>query len=141
MAAFTYNGARIADGGKDQMRFELGDTMVAESEKTAYLSDEEIAAVLAKFPNRWKRAKLELVKSLLFRFSYEVDTKTGPVSWSLGQRHAMWKKLYDELKAEVAANESLPSLPDCTGRPPYFVEGMHDNREGMGGARRVPAPG
>lgn len=125
--SFTYSGAEIHDGGLNQMRFELGDTLVDEPEKTAYLSDEEINAMLNAYPKRWKKAKFELVKSLLFRFAYEVDTKAGPVSWSLSQRHAAWKALYDALKKEVDAADSAPSVPDTAKRPPYFFEGMHDN--------------
>lgn len=129
MATYTYDGSKINDGSINQMRFELGDTMVDEPAKTAYLSDEEIMAVTQKYTKHWKRAKFELVKSLLFRFAYEVDTKAGPVSWSLSQRYAAWKSLYETLKKETEAAGSMPSVPASANRPPYFFTGMHDNHE------------
>lgn len=43
---YSYNPSNLGEHGLDRMRFELGDTFVAEPEKTAYLSDEEISAVI-----------------------------------------------------------------------------------------------
>lgn len=133
-ATFTYEPALIGQPGKDKMRFELGDFMVDEPNER-YLSDEEITAVIEAHPKSWKRAKLALVESLLHRFAYEVDTKSGPVSWSLSQRYKAWKALRDELKAEVEGEENMPPLPfpPSKMRPPYFYEGMHDNRRGLRG--------
>ena len=130
--SFTYDGAQIADAGVNQMRFELGDILVDEPDKTVLLTDEEITAMIAAFPQSWRRAKFELVKSVLFRFAPEVDTKAGPVQWSLSQRYAHWKALYDELKKELSAAHALPELPGAHHHPPYFFEGMHDNRQDRG---------
>ena len=132
MRSFTYDGALLADGGLNQMRFELGDVLVEEPDKTALLTDEEIKAVIAAFPHSWRRAKFELIKSVLYRFAPEVDTKSGPVQWSLNQRYAQWKVLYEELKKELSVTSSLPEMPGAHHRPPYFFEGMHDNRMGRG---------
>ena len=138
MPTYSYDGAKLADGGLNQMRFELGDMLVDEPDKTAYLSDEEITAMITACPDKWKKAKCNLVKSLLFRFSYEVDTKAGPVSWSLSQRYASWKALYEDLKKDADAADTFPSIPCTANKPPYFWEGMHDNRGLMvGGARHV----
>ena len=130
--SFTYDGAQIADGGINQMRFELGDVFVEEPDKTALLTDEEIMAVITAFPHAWRRAKFELIKSVLYRFAPEVDTKSGPVQWSLSQRYAQWKTLYEELKKELSVVGSLPEMPGTKHRPPYFYEGMHDNHQGRG---------
>ena len=132
MRSFTYDGALLADGGLNQMRFELGDVLVEEPDKTALLMDEEIKAVIAAFPHSWRSAKFELIKSVLYRFAPEVDTKSGPVQWSLSQRYAQWKVLYEELKKELSVTSSLPEMPGAHHRPPYFFEGMHDNRMGRG---------
>ena len=123
--SFTYDGAQIADGGINQMRFELGDVLVEEPDKTALLTDEEIMAVITAFPHAWRRAKFELIKSVLYRFAPEVDTKSGPVQWSLSQRYAQWKK-------ELSVVGSLPEMPGTKHRPPYFYEGMHDNHQCRG---------
>nr|DAX35163.1 MAG TPA: hypothetical protein [Bacteriophage sp.] len=130
--SFTYDGAQIADSGINQMRFELGDVLVEEPDKTALLTDEEITAMIAAFPQSWRRAKFELIKSVLYRFAPEVDTKSGPVQWSLSQRYAQWKAIYEELKKELSVIGSLPELPGAHHRPPYFFEGMHDNEQGRG---------
>lgn len=130
--SFTYDGAQIADSGINQMRFELGDVLVEEPDKTALLTDEEITAMIAAFPQSWRRAKFELIKSILYRFAPEVDTKSGPVQWSLSQRYAQWKAIYEELKKELSVIGSLPELPGAHHRPPYFFEGMHDNEQGRG---------
>lgn len=76
---YTYDPARIGEKGKDRMRFELGDTMVEGGAETTALTDEEITAVLGIYPTRWKKAKLALVESVCRRFSYEVDTRVGPL--------------------------------------------------------------
>lgn len=130
--SFTYDGAQITDSGINQMRFELGDVLVEEPDKTALLTDEEIIAMIAAFPQSWRRAKFELIKSILYRFAPEVDTKSGPVQWSLSQRYAQWKAIYEELKKELSVIGSLPELPGAHHRPPYFFEGMHDNEQGRG---------
>ena len=130
--SFTYDGTRITDSGINQMRFELGDVLVEEPDKTALLTDEEITAMIAAFPHSWRRAKFELIKSILYRFAPEVDTRSGPVQWSLSQRYAQWKALYEELKKELSISCSLPELPGTQHRPPYFFEGMHDNRTERG---------
>ena len=50
-ASYTYEPSNITSTGKDRMRFELGDTMVESGSDTAYLSDEEIAAMLSVYPS------------------------------------------------------------------------------------------
>ncbi len=125
MLTYSYDVKNLADGGINQMRFELGDTMVEEPSKTAYLSDEEIQASITAYHGLWKRAKLALVGSLLARFSYEVDTRSGPVEWSLSQRYEVWRRMYDELKSEVRAEGCVPTMAKGGFKPPYFSEGMH----------------
>ena len=66
---YTYDASKIAEHGLDQMRFELGDTMVDGGVETCALSDQEYKAVIEAYP-RWKRAKLACVESILRRFSY-----------------------------------------------------------------------
>ena len=139
-ATFTYDPRNIGEIGKDRMRFELGD-MLVENPMERYLSDEEITAVI-EGSRSWKRAKLALVESLLRRFAFEVDTRSGPVEWKLNQRYQAWKKLRDELKAETAVAGSMPPTPSSAKRPPYFFEGMHDNHamDERGRHRHVPPP-
>lgn len=43
---FSYAPSKIGDFGLDRMRFESGDVLVMEPEKSAYLDDETINAVL-----------------------------------------------------------------------------------------------
>jgi len=138
---YTYDGTKIAERGKDRMRFELGDVMVDDGARNAYLSDEEIEAMIEANSPSWLRAKLALVESVLRRFSYEVDTQSGPLHLSLSQRYDAWKDMYNKLKAEAEATTSIPDY-GAKGkiRPPYFYEGMHDNPQTIGGRRYVPSP-
>ena len=92
--AYNYDPAAVAEYGKDRMRFELGDTMVDGGPDTTALTDEEIEAALSAYPKSWKRAKLMLLESLFRRFSYEVDTKTCPLTLSLQARAKLWKEMY-----------------------------------------------
>lgn len=109
----------------------MGDTLVAEPEKSAYLSDEEITAVIGS-SSSWKRAKFRLVETLLHRFMYEVDTKIKEAEWKLSQRIKFWQDLYKRLKAELEAEELMGGDFGFTGkkiRPPIFKIGMHDWRQ------------
>lgn len=138
-SAYTYDPTKIAEGGKDQMRFELGDTMVEGGADTCALTDAEYTAIIEATP-RWKKAKLRCIESILFRFSYEVDTRVGALSLSLSQRLEAWRKLRDELKAEVETAAPVVN-PQAIGGPHYFHAGMMENRRSggtEGGPGRVP---
>ncbi len=142
---YTYDPGKLKEGGKDLMRFELGDTMVEGGPDTTALADEEIQAVLDKYPEAWKRAKLMLLESIFRRFSYEADTKTGPLSLSLKGRAELWQKEYEKLKKEVSVEScSIPGTVDGgTVRPPYFYSGMQGNPRAYGrgnGKRKLYVP-
>lgn len=138
---YTYDPTKIGENGKDKMRFELGDTMIEGGSETTALTDEEIIAILAAYPRKWKRAKLALVESLCRRFSYEVDTDVGPLSLGLQDRAKAWHEMYKELKAEIG-NYSVPSAnPAAIGGSAYFYTGMMDNPVAggeKGGGNDVP---
>lgn len=131
---YSYEPGKISELGKDRMRFELGDTMVEGGADTSALTDEEIEAVLKIYQKRWKKAKLALLESLCRRFAYEVDTKEGPLSLSLGERAKLWREDYEKLKSELAnSSVSVPRYgTDQNGneKPPYFYTGMMRNQEG-----------
>jgi hypothetical protein len=129
-SAYTYDPEKIGQGGKDQMRFELGDTMVEGGADTCALSDAEYTAIIKATP-RWKKAKLRCIESILFRFSYEVDTRVGALSLSLSQRLEAWQKLRDDLKAEVETAAPIAS-PQAIGGAHYFQSGMMENRRAGG---------
>ncbi len=130
-SAYTYEPENIKGFGKDRMRFELGDTMVEGGSDTAALTDAEIQAAIETYPASWKRAKLMLLESLCRRFSYEVDTKTGPLSLAMHDRAKLWRKDYEALKKEVSAEScSVPKFANGmlhNNKPPYFYTGMQQN--------------
>ena len=133
---YTYEPEKISENGKDRMRFELGDTMVEGGSDTSALTDEEITAAIEMFPKKWKRAKLALLESICRRFAYEPDTKTGPLSFTFGERAKLWREDYERPKNEVK-NSSLTvpkygADPDGRSKPPYFYTGMMENREAKG---------
>ena len=119
--SYTYDGTKIAEQGKDRMRFELGDVMVDDGARNAYLSDEEIEAMIEANKPYWIRAKLALVESVLRRFSYEVDTQSGPLRLSLNQRYAAWKAMYDKLKSEAETATSIPDYGKNEPPPAHFI--------------------
>lgn len=121
---YSYNPADLKGNTMSRMRFELGDTMVQGAENTCAVTDEEINAAIEMYPKSWKKAKLMLVESIYRRFSYEVDTKTGPLSLSLHERAETWKEAYEALKKEVKAeNISVPAFAGNAGKkPPYFLQ-------------------
>lgn len=126
---YTYDPAKISESGKDRMRFELGDIMFEGGDDTCALTDEEYDAIITLYPNRWKKAKLELLKSILHRFAYEVNTTVGPLSLQLRGRFDAWKSLHDELAAQVSAM-GAPSLPpQISNSRAYFHTGMQENPE------------
>ena len=127
---YTYEPGNVTEYGKDRMRFELGDTMVEGAPDTTALTDQEIQAALAAYPKSWKRAKLMLLESLCRRFSYEVNTRTGPLTLELQERAKQWRKDYDALKKEAAAEACHVPMDAAGGRgqkPPYFHTGMQRN--------------
>lgn len=130
---FSYDPTKITEGGVDQMRFELGDTVTDMGGISSPLCDEEYAAMIEKYGSSWRRAKLECLKAIVMKLSYEVDTSVGGLSYSLNQRYERWKKLLDEAKKSAAAIEGVPvagdpsSLSPCGGTP-YFYNDMQANR-------------
>lgn len=130
---YTYEPEKISENGKDRMRFELGDTMVEGGADTSALADAEITAALEMYPGKWKRAKLALLESICRRFAYEPDTKTGPLSFSFGERAKQWREDYEKLKKEVANGcVSVPHFgvgTDGREKQPYFHTGMMENEE------------
>lgn len=129
---YSYTPAKIVEFGIDRMRFELGDTMVEGREDTAALTDEEIQAAIENYPKSWKRAKLMLLESLFRRFSYEVDTRTGPLTLDLHARAVLWKEAYLALKKEIQQESgSVPLFAGSKGsKPSYFYTGMQQNERG-----------
>lgn len=126
--SMSYEPERIKEYGKDRMRFELGDTLVEGGADTTALSDEEIMAILETEKN-WKKAKLFLLESICRRFSYEVDTKAGSLSLSLGERAKLWREDYEKLKKELNNTTFKMTTTSKTQKPPYFYTGMMDNNE------------
>lgn len=133
MATYTYYPDKITAGGVDQMRFELGDTVVDGDASTSPLCDEEYKAIIAKYGKSWKRAKYECVRAICMKLSFEVDTSVGGLSYSLSQRYERWKELEEKLRKELKASCSVPrvghpgSLMPHDGTP-YFYNDMQANR-------------
>jgi hypothetical protein len=104
MATYTYNPANIMGDGVDAMRFQLGDTLVASGADTAFLSDEEINAVISHFKS-WSVARYRLIEAVCHRLSFEVDVRNDGTAYSLNQRAQRWFVMLEEAKKE------LPCMP------------------------------
>lgn len=133
MATYTYDPTKITEGGRDQMRFELGDTVVDMEGIPSPLCDEEYDAILKKYGRSWRRAKLKCLEAICMKMSYEVDTSVGGLSYSLNQRYERWKKMLDQAKKEAKAIAGVPVAGDPGslmphGGTPYFYNDMQANR-------------
>ncbi len=128
---YTYDPSKIRLYGKDQMRFELGDTATEGSEKSCALCDEEYEAFLQDFPlltqeKNWLQAKLGLVQAILHKFAFQVDTKIDVLEYDFSSRVAQWEKICAELEEELEELDSKSAVPVLTGckESSYFKTGM-----------------
>lgn len=135
MAIFTYSydPTKITDGGVDQMRFELGDTVVDMEGVSSPLCDEEYTAIISKYGGNWRKARFYCLKAIVMKLSYEVNTSVGGLSYSLSDRYERWKKLYDDEKKTMAGIYGVPVAGNPTslsphGGTPYFYNDMQANR-------------
>lgn len=133
MRSFTYDPTRITEGGMDQMRFELGDTVVDLGEITSPLCDEEYRAIIEKYGENWRAAKIKCLEAIVMKLSYEVNTSLDGLSYSLSERYERWKAILGEEKKKATAAASVPRvgfegslIPH--GRSPYFYNDMLANR-------------
>ena len=128
---YTYNPKLIRQRGKDQMRFELSDTFVDLGAETCALSDEEYEAMLeglGEGQRAWQFAKLAILKVIMLKVAYQVDTKMDVLTYGFGDRARLWKDLYEMLKKELEASVAIPTLdPSAAKKPPYFYTGMQEN--------------
>lgn len=133
MATYTYFPDKITAGGVDQMRFELGDTVVDMDGITSPLCDEEYKAIIDKYGKNWRMAKFKCLEAICMKLAYEVNTSVGGLSYSLSERYNRFKAMRDEAKKELAAIGGVPraghpgSLSPHGGTP-YFYNDMQANR-------------
>lgn len=133
MATYSYDPTKITDCGVDQMRFELGDTVVDMEGATSPLCNEEYDAIIRKYGSSWKRAKYECLKAICMKMAYEVNTSVGGLSYSLSERYERFSKMKDALKKELSSVHGVPragnprSLMPHDGTP-YFYNDMQANR-------------
>ena len=133
MPTYSYDPTKITEGGKDQMRFELGDTVVDMNGATSPLCDEEYNAIIEKYGKSWKRAYYECLNAICMKMSYEVDTSVGGLSYSLSPRFERWKQMRDKAQKELAAIGNVPRVGNTSslmphGGTPYFYNDMQANR-------------
>lgn len=133
MAHYTYDPTRITEGGIDQMRFELGDTVVDMDAAASPLCDEEYEAILKKYGKSWRRAKYECLRAITMKLSYEVNTSVGGLSYSLSERYNRWKEMEKAAKKELIGIGGVPVAGNPGslmphGGTPYFYNDMQANR-------------
>lgn len=133
-ATYTYDPSKITDGGMDQMRFELGDTVVDMGAITSPLCDEEYNAIIGKYGGKWRVAKLRCLEAIVMKLAYEVNTSVGGLSYSLDQRFERWKKMLEEEKKVVAGVMGVPVagdpnslIPNGLTPTPYYHNDMQAN--------------
>ncbi len=129
--SYSYDPAKIKNRGKDQMRFELGDTQTEGGADTCALADEEYEAMLTGLKEgkqAWLFAKLAVLEAILFKMQYQVNTKIDVLQYDFGDRAERWQKMYAALKKQVLATASVPTMAgSIQNEPPYFHKGMEAN--------------
>lgn len=131
MKTYSYDPSKIAENGKDRMRFELGDTIVEGNDITSPLCDEEYEAILGS-ETSWKKAKYELLRAIAMKLSFQADsTSIDGLSYSFSSRAARWQDMLDKLERELKASATLPVCNiGMLKRDMYFYEGMMANPAG-----------
>lgn len=132
-ATYSYDPTRITEGGVDQMRFELGDTVVDMNGISSAMCDEEYEAIITKYGANWRKAKFHCLSAIVMKLSYEVNTSVGGLSYSLSERYNRWKEMYDDEKKAMAGMYGVPRAGDPGslsphGGTPYFYNDLHANR-------------
>lgn len=132
-AHYTYDPTRITEGGVDQMRFELGDTVVDMDAAASPLCDEEYKAIIDKYGKNWRMAKYKCLEAICMKMSYEVNTSVGGLSYSLSERYNRFKAMMDDAKKELSAIHGVPRAGNPGslmphGGTPYFFNDLHTNR-------------
>lgn len=133
MATYSYDPSKCQDGGVDQMRFELGDTVVDMDGITSPLCDEEYAAILNKCGKNWRMAKVKCLEAICSKMAYEVNTSVDGLSYSLSERYARFEAMLADAKQELRAVNSAPRAGNPAslsphGGTPYFYNDMMANR-------------
>jgi hypothetical protein len=135
---FTYSPGRIAQQGRDYLRFKLGDTR----KNNPLLSDEELDGVLALSaeadgaPPDPSRALYMAAESLANKFRNQVTRSVGQLRLEYGQRTQYWTAEAARLRklsttayaprAIVTRTGEQAERDDPERRPDYFHEGLHD---------------
>lgn len=135
MATYSYDPTKITDGGVDQMRFELGDTVVDMGGITSPLCDEEYTAIISKYAAKsWRKAKFLCLDAICMKLSYEVDTSVGGLSYSLNQRYERWFTMLEQEKKIMAGISGVPVagdpgslIPNGLTPTPYYHNDMQAN--------------
>ena len=101
--AWTYEPGRLAEGGKDRVRFAVGDT----DPDDALLEDEEIEAVLSEHPD-WREAAARCARAIASAFYREVTLKAGSVALEFRQRAESYERVAARLEREAGLAPPLP---------------------------------
>lgn len=133
MPTYSYDPTKITANGLDQMRFELGDTIIDMQGITSPLCDEEYTAILEKYGKNWRKAKIKCLEAIVMKFAYEVNTSVGGLSYSLDERFKRWKQMLDDEKKAAKATANVPRAGNPGslmphGGTPYFYNDMQANR-------------
>lgn len=132
--SYTYDPTKITQKGVDQMRFELGDTVVDMAGTSCALCDEEYQAIIAKYPNNWRMAVFRCLEAIVMKLSYEVNTSVGGLSYSLSERYERWKELLEQEKKIMGGIYGVPKAgdpnslsPNGLTPTPYYHNDMQAN--------------
>lgn len=128
MKTYSYDPSRINKNDIYKMRFELGDTAVEGEADTCILCDEEYETIISK-KKSWKNKKIECLKSIIMRLSYEVNYQVGDMKLELSDRCKQFKEMLKDLEKSMQVPKFTGKLgsQNTADSGHYFTLGMQEN--------------
>lgn len=127
---YSYDPSRINRNDLDKMRFELGDTAVEGKADTCILCNEEYQAILSQ-EKPWKNRKIDCLKAIIMRLSYEVNYQVTDMRLDLSDRCKHFKELLKELEksAQIPVFKGTLGSENTADGGHYFTLGMQENEK------------
>lgn len=131
--AFTYAPDNIPNGGRDRVRFEVGDT----DSTDVRLQDEEISGALAATNDDWQRAAGVCARAIANKLRRQVE-KAGAIDLGTQNRIDGYLAMADRLdgggslQVPGVSGQGLSAGGMAGAEGNYFSKGMQNNLAGQG---------
>jgi len=121
--AWTYDLTKLAEKGKDTVRFLVGDTQSDEP----LVQDEEILFALTENPNVYAAAAIVAESLAAFFATQPESVKIGPISEQANYRAKNYADLAKRLSIKANSKQSFNVVGSIETTTAEFSKGMHDH--------------